>query len=154
MFSTFPKYMKVSSNQQLSLWATASATPFHLPWDHSLSTHITTYILSVHICLLTKRLLTHKTNYFIGTHSPLHLTTFHPAFHQNILTATTRFQIVHNSLFFEHVMLSEFHLGNTSFPSLKLTLTTKINNELFSTVFMPTPLMDLVGPTNQNQLLV
>ena len=35
------------------------------------------------------------------------------------------FQLTHNTIFFEHVILSEYHPGNTSRPNLEPKLTTK-----------------------------
>ena len=62
------------------------------------------------------------------------------------------FHLTRNSLFCEHIILSEYHLGNTSCSNLKSTLTTKINND--SDFQQYSSYLTSTGPVNQNRLLV
>ena len=61
------------------------------------------------------------------------------------------FQLTHNHLFCEHILLSEYYPGNTFCPNLQSILTTKTNNFSF---WLYSSYLISIWPTNENQLLV
>ena len=62
------------------------------------------------------------------------------------------FQLTHNTLFSEHIILPEYHPENTFCPNLKSRLTAKTNND--SDFQQYSSYLTSVGPINRNQLLV
>ena len=62
------------------------------------------------------------------------------------------FQLTHNTLFCEHIILPEYHPRNTSYPNLTSTLPTKTNNDFdfqYYSLYLP-----FIRPINQSQMLV
>ena len=88
-------------------------------------------------------------NVFISYYS---LDYISPCLSSNHFKLQGGFQLTHNTLFSEHIILSEYHPENTFCPNLKSTLTTKTNNDFDFQQY--SSYLTSFGPINQNQLLL